>query len=115
MASPPQSPLDSAELEENALRRIALASLASLALAGCHVVRYETGRPPSPRVVTIPVNYFFWGLKGRHAVDLDAACPEGAARWESKATFTNKVLGVITLGIYVPRTVKIVCAEGRGR
>ncbi len=97
------------------MRRIALASLAALALAGCHVVRYDTGRPASPRVVTVPLDYFFWGLKGEHAVDLDAACPEGAARWETKATFTDKVLGVITLGIYVPRTAKIECAEGRAR
>ena len=97
------------------MRRLALATLAALALAGCHVVRYETGRPASPRVVTIPVNYFFWGLKGHHTVDLDSACPEGAARWETRATFTDKVLGVITLGIYVPRTVKIACAEEKTR
>jgi hypothetical protein len=97
------------------LRRILLASLAALALAGCHVVRYDTGQPASPRVVTIPVRYFFWGLKGDPTIDLDAACPEGAARWESRATFTNKLLDVVTLGIYVPRTVIIECAEGRTR
>ncbi len=97
------------------MRRFTLATLAALALAGCHVVRYETGRPASPRVVTIPVTYWLWGLKGSHAIDLDAACPEGAARWESKATASNKLLGIVTLGIYVPRTVVIECAEGKAR
>jgi hypothetical protein len=97
------------------LRRFVLASLAALALAGCHVVRYDTGRPASPRVVTIPVTYWFWGLRGNHAVDLDAACPEGAARWQSKATATDKLLDIVTLGIYVPRTIIIECAEGKTR
>ncbi len=97
------------------MRRIVLATLAALALAGCHVIRYETGRPASPRVVTVPVTYWLWGLKGNHSIDLDAACPDGAARWESKATGTDKLLGVITIGIYVPRTVVIECAEGKAR
>lgn len=95
------------------MRRIALASLAALTLAGCHVVRYDTGRPPSPRIVTIPVNYFFWGLKGKPSIDLDAACPEGAARWQNRATATDALLDVVTLGIWSPRTVIIECAEGR--
>lgn len=97
------------------MRRLVLASLAALALAGCHVVKYDTGRPVSPRVVTIPVNYFFWGLAGRPVVDLDAACPEGAARWQNKATFGDAFLDVITVGIWSPRTVLIECAEGKAR
>lgn len=97
------------------MRRIVFATLAAVALAGCHVVRYDTGRPASPRVVTIPVTYWFWGLRGNHAIDLDAACPDGAARWQSMATFTDKLLDVVTLGVYVPRTVTIECAEGRVR
>lgn len=97
------------------MRRLVLASLAALALAGCHVVKYDTGRPASPRVVTIPVSYFFWGLVGRPVVDLDAACPEGAARWQNKATFGDAFLDVITVGIWSPRTVLIECAEGKAR
>jgi hypothetical protein len=97
------------------LRRIFLASLALLAFAGCHVVRYDTRRPVSPRAVTLHVNYWWWGLRGDHAIDLDAACPDGAARWRSQATIGDKALGVVTLGVWVPRTVVIECAEGRGR
>jgi hypothetical protein len=97
------------------LGRKVLASLALIALAGCHVVRYDTRRPVSPRVVTRHVSYWFWGLGGNHVIDLDAACPEGAARWRSQATFGDKTLGILTLGVWVPRTVIIECAEGRGR
>jgi hypothetical protein len=95
------------------LRRLALASLAALALAGCHVVKYDTGRPASPRVVTIPVNFFVWGLVGKPVVDLDAACPEGVARWQNQATFGDAFIDVITIGLWSPRTVTLTCAEGR--
>ena len=97
------------------MRRTVLASLAALALAGCHVVRYDTGRPASPRVVTIPMNFFVWGLVGDQVVDLDAACPEGAARWQNRATATNAIVDVLTIGLWSPRTVTIECAEGRTR
>jgi len=97
------------------LRRLALATLAAAALAGCHVVKYDTGRPASPRVVTIPVNFFVWGLIGDAVIDLDAACPEGAARWQNQATFGDAFFDVITVGIWSPRTVTIECAEGRTR
>jgi hypothetical protein len=97
------------------LRRFLVVSLAALALAGCHVVRYDSGRPASQRVVTVPLNFFLWGLVGDRVVDLDAACPEGAARWQNQATAGDAFLDVITVGIWSPRTVKIECAEGRGR
>lgn len=97
------------------MRRLVLATLVAAALAGCHVVRYDTGLPASPRVVTVPVNFFAWGLVGKGVVDLDAACPEGTARWESRATFGDAFFDVITLGVWSPRTVTIECAEGRTR
>jgi Bor protein len=92
--------------------RSALLLAATLALAGCHTIRYDTGRPASPRHVEQTVHFFLWGLAGQPAhVDLDAACPEGAARWQSGATAGDWFLEVITLGIYAPRTVIIDCAE----
>ncbi|HSM93860.1 MAG TPA: hypothetical protein VLT47_13335 [Anaeromyxobacteraceae bacterium] len=97
------------------MRRTLIASLAALALAGCHVVRYDTGRPASQRVVTVPLNFFVWGLVGDRAVDLDAACPDGAARWQNQATVGDAIIDVVTLGIWSPRTVRIECAEGGTR
>jgi len=92
-------------------RRALAATLLALALTGCHTIRYDTGRPPSPRHVEQKVHFFFWGLRGKPVIDLDAACPEGAARWKSQSTFGDWLLDVVTLGIYGPRTVVIECAE----
>jgi len=89
--------------------RRALALCALLALSGCHLIRYDTGRQAGPRHVDITVHFFFWGLKGGEVVDLDDACPEGVARWESRATFGNWLVDVLTLGVYGPRTVHIEC------
>lgn len=88
-----------------------LALAAALALAGCHTVRYQTARPASARHVEQTHHFFLWGLVGRPVVDLEAACPEGAARWRSGATFGGWLAGVVTLGLWSPRTVVIECAE----
>jgi len=96
------------------LRRRAAAPLAlalALAASGCHTIRYDAGRPPSPRHVERTVHFFFWGLAGKPVVDLEAACPEGVARWRSGATFGDWLADVVTLGIWGPRTVVVECAE----
>ncbi|MCM2332389.1 MAG: Bor family protein [Anaeromyxobacteraceae bacterium] len=92
-------------------RRLAFAAAAALALAGCQTIRYETGRPASPRHVEQQVHFWFWGLSGRPVIDLDAACPEGVARWRSEARAGDWLVDVLTLGIYNPRTITVECAE----
>lgn len=94
------------------LAPLALAAAATLALAGCHTVRYRTARPASARHVEQVHHFYLWGLVGQPVVvDLDAACPEGAARWESGASPAGWLASVLTLGIWSPRTVVIECAE----
>ncbi len=88
-----------------------VAVAAALALAGCQTIRYETGRPASPRHVEQQVHFWFWGLSGKPVVDLDAACPEGVARWRSEARASDWFADVFTLGVYNPRTVTVECAE----
>jgi hypothetical protein len=91
------------------------AILALTALAACHVVRYDTGVAPSPRRYERTVHFFFWGLVPPRGatVDLDEACPEGAARWKEKATFGDALADVLTVGLWSPRTVIVECAEAR--
>jgi len=85
--------------------------VAALALAACHVVRYDAGIPVSPRRVEQTVHFFFWGLTGEARIDLDAACPDGAARWRNEAGFLDVLADLFTLGIWSPRTVVVECAE----
>jgi hypothetical protein len=94
------------------VRRTALAAVAALALAGCHAVRYDAGRPPSQRRWERTIHFWLWGFKGDGRVDLDAACPEGVASFESQATALGWVAQVVTFGFWSPRSVTVVCAEG---
>lgn len=56
-------------------------------------------------------NFFFWGLMNEHSVDVNAVC-EGAAprQMQSQQTAVDVVLGVVTLGIYAPRSAKVWCS-----
>ena len=94
------------------MRRRALVVLAALALAGCHAVRYDAGRPESPRRWEKTIHFWLWGFQGDNRVDLDAACPEGVASMESEATFGGWIAQVATIGFWSPRKVTVVCAEG---
>jgi hypothetical protein len=44
-------------------------------------------------------------------VDLDAACPEGVARFRNEAGPLHWVLEVATLGLWSTRRVVVECAE----
>lgn len=94
------------------MRKLVFAALAALALAGCHAVRYDAGRPASQRRYERTVNFWLWGFQGDGRVDLDAACPEGVARFRNDATFLQWVAQVITIGFWSPRRVVVECAEG---
>ncbi len=91
--------------------KTALAVVAALALAGCHAVRYDSGRAPSQRRWEKTIHFWMWGFKGDGRVDLDAACPEGVARFHSEATALGWVAQVVTLGFWSPRRVVVVCAD----
>ena len=94
------------------MRRTALAAFAALALAGCHTVRYDAGRAPSQRRWERTIHFWLWGFKGDGKVDLDAACPEGVASFQSSAGLGGWIAQVLTLGFWSPRHVVVVCAEG---
>ncbi len=56
-------------------------------------------------------NFFFWGLMNEHSVDVNAVCEgERPLQMQSQQTFVDGVLGVVTLGIYAPRSAKVWCS-----
>ena len=88
-----------------------LLAVLALSLAACHTVRYDAGRPPSQRRYAETVHFYAWGLVGKPRIDLDAACPEGVARFRSEAAPHHWVAQVATLGLWSPRRVVVECAE----
>jgi hypothetical protein len=87
--------------------------LLSLTLAGCYHQVVRTGAQPGAVVVERPwtATYLF-GLVPATAINTAAQCPNGVAIVETQQTFINGLVGVLTLGIYTPQTVRITCAAG---
>ena len=85
--------------------------LCSLALAACnaHRVTYDTTLPRGP-VHSEWTGHFVGGLIGHPEINVRKMCPAGAAKIETFRSFGNGLIGVVTLGIYTPRTIRITCA-----
>ncbi len=97
----------------NSRWRLALLGIASFTVtaSGCHRVIIDSGLQPSPQI-----HHEEWNQAFAHAIypaQLDASgyCGGRWARVETKQSFLNAVVEVITLGIISPMDVKVVCAE----
>jgi hypothetical protein len=58
--------------------------------------------------------YFVFGLIGSHDINVREIC--GGARaiqMQAQDTFVDRLLGIVTLWIYTPRTAKVWCEQGR--
>ena len=84
-----------------------------LGMTGCGGYRYvfKTGLPPSDHVVNETTHQGLFGWINGAPVDLDEACPEGVAEFGSRIGFIDWLPSFLTLGLYTPRTVHIVCAQ----
>lgn len=55
-------------------------------------------------------DFFIFGLVGENSVDTSQACQKGTVeQMQAQSTFVDSLLGIITLGIYTPRTAKVWC------
>ena len=87
--------------------------LAFLAASGCFRQVVQTGRTPGSTVVHKPwTPTFLWGLVPPAPIDVSAQCRSGIATVETQESVPNLIATVLTLGIYVPRDVKVTCATG---
>ena len=57
-------------------------------------------------------NFFLWGLVGKKYINVSAICPSRKVEQiQTQSSFWNRVVFVVTLGIYSPRTAKVWCGE----
>jgi hypothetical protein len=95
---------------------------ALLFAGGCYSTTYVIKAVPVSPVkveqekVEQKVNFFWWGLAGTAEINVGQVCGgRSASRINTQHTFVNALLGVVTLGIYVPRTAFITCSEPGGQ
>ena len=59
--------------------------------------------------------HYVFGLIGENAVNIEEVCEgRGATQLQTQFTFVDSLLGLVTLGIYSPRTAKVWCVEKSG-
>jgi hypothetical protein len=60
-------------------------------------------------------SFFFWGLAGTSRINVSSICKgKRPVQLQTQKTFMDGFLGVITLGIYSPRTASVWCTEEGG-
>lgn len=95
-------------------RTLCLITLSAMFLAGgCYSQTYiSKTATPSTAKTERKMNFYFWGLSGTGEINVPEVCGgRPASRINTQHTFVNGLLGVITLGIYVPRTAFITCSQ----
>jgi hypothetical protein len=48
-------------------------------------------------------------------VETAERCPDGVAKVETRLSFLNQVVAILTLGIYTPMSIKVTCASRSAR
>lgn len=58
------------------------------------------------------LNFYLWGLIGEHHIDVKEICRDKRAiRMQSRFTGSDVLYGVLTAGIYLPRTARVWCEK----
>ena len=97
------------------LKGMAAMLAATFLVTGCYTTRFQSNLAPGGAKYEEKGNFFLWGLVGEKEVDLKKLCPAGAARWQNQQTFVDGLLGFITIGIYIPRTINVECTAGKAQ
>ena len=82
-----------------------------LVISGCKVQLRYPSELPSKTVITNEEIFWFWGLIGEKNYEVNDLCPLGRV-YEVKIynTVLQSTYTMLSLGIYSPRTVTIVCS-----
>ncbi len=85
---------------------------AVVALSGCYHATIETGLPPGTQTLEKAwASGWVFGLVPPSTVETASRCPNGVARVETKLSFLNMLVSLITISIYTPTYIQVTCAS----
>ena len=94
-----------------AISRSAALLGAVVALSGCYNATIETGLPPGNQTLEKSwASGWVIGLVPPSTVETASRCPNGVARVETKVSFLNGLVAMITMWIYTPMAILVTCA-----
>jgi hypothetical protein len=96
----------------------ALSVAVSLSLLGCATTTVRSGEPPGKTAASFDQRwhpgFLFGTVRGEPRYDLGRACPNGWAEIRIEGDPFTFLAGAITLFIYSPSRVTVVCARQPG-
>lgn len=95
------------------MRTVLVATLALL-LGGCYHATVNTGVTPGTQTIERPwAKSFVYGLVPPDAVDAMSECGQaGVARVETRISFLNGLVSVLTFSIFTPMEITVTCGQG---
>jgi hypothetical protein len=92
------------------IAKVALCAALVALPSGCHRASIVDSRLPEGSAETEWESTFLWGLVGDPEVDARYLCRGATAHVRSGGDPAAAILAVVTLGIYMPRAVRVTCA-----
>lgn len=92
--------------------RIISALLLVTLISGCYNAVVMTDKTPSNVVIDQPwAMGFIYGLVPPSPIDASETCSDGVAKVETKISFLNGLVSVLTFSIVTPMHITVTCAE----
>ncbi len=92
--------------------RVAAVLVGLVTVMGCYHATIETGAKPS--TVTIEKRWasgWIAGLVPPKTIETASKCATGVAKVETKLSFLNQLVTLLTFSIYTPMEIVVTCAE----
>ena len=93
--------------------RLAGSATIVLALGGCARATIREPELAPQGTHRAWTHTFLWGLVGDSEVDVRYYCPAKPARVKTGGDAASTLIGLATLGIYLPRVVTVTCSAPR--
>lgn len=92
--------------------RATILLIGMVALMGCYHATIETGAKPSEKVVEKRwASGWILGLVPPSTTATAEQCPAGVAKVETRQSFLNGLVNIVTMSIYTPMAIRVTCAE----
>lgn len=84
----------------------------AIGLSGCYNAKVTTGLEPSAKKIEDTfASGWIYGLVPPKTVEAANQCTNGVAIVETKLSFVNQLVSLLTIGIYTPMSIEITCAS----
>ncbi len=96
------------------MRKILVCMAVVFALTSCCTQRFDVeGYREVEPAYTGKTRFFFWGLGQEEIYNPNEICGyRGVSAVDTYTTFSDGLIGVITLGLYSPKSYSIYCKNG---